>query len=75
MKFLNFAFAFFLTITCLISNAQQGQAPTANTDSIKNKWQDIAYANISQAQKLDIYLPNDGKGPFPSNSLNSWGCF
>ena len=62
MKFLTFAFVFFLANTSLVSNAQEGEV---NTDSIKNKWQDIAYANISQAQKLDIYLPNGGNGPFP----------
>lgn len=26
---------------------------------------DIAYANISEKQKLDIYLPDNGDGPFP----------
>jgi acetyl esterase/lipase len=26
---------------------------------------DVPYAGISQAQKLDIYLPPEGKGPFP----------
>jgi acetyl esterase/lipase len=31
----------------------------ANTDQIKNKWFDLAYATQSPAQKLDIYLPND----------------
>ena len=38
---------------------------TANTDYIKRKWIDIAYANQSQAQKLDIYLPDEGDGPYP----------
>ena len=33
--------------------------------SIKNKFTDIAYANKSETKKLDIYLPNGGKGPFP----------
>ena len=37
----------------------------ANTDSIKNKFLDIPYASKSSAQKLDIYLPNKGSGPFP----------
>jgi len=36
-----------------------------DTDHIKQKWQDIAYAETSEAQKLDIYLPNEGEGPFP----------
>jgi acetyl esterase/lipase len=42
----------------------QGQR-TANTDYIKRKWIDIEYATQSQAQKLDIYLPDEGDGPYP----------
>jgi acetyl esterase/lipase len=29
------------------------------------KWLDLAYADHSPSQKLDIYLPDEGKGPFP----------
>ncbi len=39
--------------------------PIANTDYIKRKWLDIPYASISPTQKLDIYLPEEGEGPFP----------
>ena len=39
--------------------------PPANTDHIKRKFLDIPYAGLSPAQKLDIYLPNEGAGPFP----------
>ncbi|MEP7259058.1 MAG: alpha/beta hydrolase, partial [Flavitalea sp.] len=35
------------------------------TSNIANKWIDLSYAGISQAQKLDIYLPDSGQGPFP----------
>ena len=41
------------------------QPPAANTDHIKRKWLNISYATISPAQKLDIYLPEEGNGPFP----------
>jgi acetyl esterase/lipase len=42
------------------------QMPKAkSTEDIKSKWFDVAYASQSPAQKLDIYLPNDGKGDFP----------
>jgi acetyl esterase/lipase len=34
-------------------------------DGVTRKWLDMAYATASPAQKLDIYLPNQGKGPFP----------
>ena len=41
------------------------QPPSANTGNIKKKWLNISYATISPAQKLDIYLPEEGNGPFP----------
>ena len=37
----------------------------ANTDHIERKWLDVAYATASPAQKLDIYIPDEGDGPFP----------
>jgi acetyl esterase/lipase len=39
--------------------------PEANTDDIERKMFDIPYAALSPAQKLDIYWPAEGKGPFP----------
>jgi acetyl esterase/lipase len=39
----------------------EGQPPT----HIRRKWLDIAYADVSPAQRLDLYLPNVGEGPFP----------
>ncbi len=41
------------------------QAQKADISGIRNKYLDIAYATVSEAQKLDIYLPEDGEGPFP----------
>ena len=41
------------------------QPTAANTDNIKRKWLNISYATISPAQKLDIYLPDEGEGAFP----------
>ena len=37
----------------------------ADTSSIKTQSLDVAYADASESQKLDIYLPNSGSGPFP----------
>jgi acetyl esterase/lipase len=46
--------------------AQRGGAmATVDTSAIKTKWLDVPYAAVSAAQKLDIYLPNSGTGPFP----------
>jgi acetyl esterase/lipase len=39
--------------------------PPVNTDHIKRKFLDVPYASLSPAQKLDIYLPDEGEGPFP----------
>jgi len=41
------------------------QPPSANTSFVQKKWLDVAYASTSAAQTMDIYLPNEGPGPFP----------
>lgn len=38
---------------------------TANIDKINRKFLDVEYDIKSQSQKLDIYLPEVGEGPFP----------
>jgi acetyl esterase/lipase len=45
--------------------AIEGSPPPADTSHIKRKFLNIPYAEISPAQQLDIYLPDEGKGPFP----------
>jgi acetyl esterase/lipase len=39
--------------------------PEADVSFIKRKFLDIPYANTSKTQKLDIFLPEMGDGPFP----------
>ena len=39
--------------------------PPMDPSHIKRKWLDIPYADKSPLQKLDIYLPDKGDGPFP----------
>jgi acetyl esterase/lipase len=41
------------------------QIPMADVSHIQRKWLDSPYASLSPAQKLDIYLPDEGEGPFP----------
>jgi acetyl esterase/lipase len=41
------------------------QIPKADVSYIDRKWLDLPYANLSNAQKLDIYLPEEGGGLFP----------
>lgn len=36
-----------------------------DVSNIKRKWLDLSYADHSRAQKLDVYLPDHGSGPFP----------
>ena len=39
--------------------------PQMDTSQLHRKWLDVAYASQSPTQKLDIYLPQNGDGPFP----------
>ena len=41
------------------------EPPRADTRRIRRKWLDLAYADRSPSQKLDLYLPDEGNGPFP----------
>ena len=44
----------------------QGGAPGGSSlSSVTPAYKDLAYATISAAQKLDLYLPAAGSGPFP----------
>jgi acetyl esterase/lipase len=45
--------------------AVQDMPPAADTSHIRRKFLNIPYADLSPAQQLDIYLPDDGEGPFP----------
>ncbi|MGL6131818.1 MAG: alpha/beta hydrolase fold domain-containing protein, partial [Fusobacteriaceae bacterium] len=52
---------------CFISTEAPRIASKTNlkTDSIKTKYLNIPYQNVKNSKKLDIYLPNEGNGPFP----------
>ena len=52
----------YVLCNCSEASAQPG---SSNTAGITRKWMDISYAHASAAQKLDIYLPENGEGPFP----------
>lgn len=45
--------------------AVEMQPPPAYTHHVSRRHLDIPYANLSLSQKLDIYLPKKGEGPFP----------
>lgn len=42
---------------------------------ITQKLLDVAYAGIPEAQKMDIYLPPEGNGPFPCIAFIHGGAF
>ncbi len=41
------------------------EPPKLDVSSFKNKTLDLAYAPLFDSEKLDIYLPEEGQGPFP----------
>lgn len=47
----------------------------AKTDHIARKMFDLSYADLSPAQKLDIYWPAEGIGPFPVILVIHGGAF
>lgn len=49
----------------MINKNGSGDLQIINVSNIKNKYLDIPYADASDEQKLDLYLPETGKGPFP----------
>ncbi len=51
------------------------EVPDAKTDHIHRKMFDLSYANLSPAQKLDLYWPAEGNGPFPVILVIHGGAF
>ena len=52
-------------LVALASWACPAQMRGPDVSGIKNKFLGLPYAEVSDAQKLDIYLPEEGEGPFP----------
>ncbi len=46
-----------------------------DVSKVKRKWLDVAYAAQSPSQVLDIYLPEEGEGPFPTYIFIHGGAF
>lgn len=45
--------------------AVEDAPPLAYTNHVRRRYLDVPYANLSLSQKADIYLPDEGEGPFP----------
>jgi acetyl esterase/lipase len=58
-----------IIVVALISSSCGGQSVmpggSGTFASVDPTYTDLAYATISDAQKLDLYLPTTGNGPFP----------
>ncbi len=54
---------------------EEFQIPTADVSHIRRKWLDVTYAPTSAVQQLDIYLPEEGGGPFPVLFYTHGGAF
>ena len=53
---------------------QERRLPPIQTH-IKRKFLNIPYASLSPSQKLDVYLPDEGEGPFPVIMAFHGGAF
>lgn len=51
------------------------EVPDAKTDHLQRKMFDLSYADLSAAQKLDLYWPDEGNGPFPVILVIHGGAF
>lgn len=49
--------------------------PMMDVSGIKRKFLDVSYSTQSPNQKLDIYLPDEGEGPFPTIVYAHGGAF
>ena len=36
-----------------------------DSGSIRRRWENVPYASLHERERMDIYLPNEGEGPFP----------
>ncbi|SHI06434.1 Acetyl esterase/lipase [Sporobacter termitidis DSM 10068] len=51
------------------------EKPILDVSEIRRKFLEIPYANASPSQRLDIYLPPEGDGPFPAIIFVHGGAF
>ncbi len=59
----------------LIEPEDPSGSDMVNVSGITHKWLDVPYASQSPSQVLDIYLPEEGDGPFPTYIFIHGGAF
>ena len=52
-----------------------GSQGEVDVSGIRRKWLDVPYASQSPSQKLDIFLPEEGEGPFPTLIFMHGGAY
>lgn len=72
-------------ITVPVTPSDKGTTPAQNTEveispsidpkNIIQKWLDVPYASVSSIQTMNIFLPNEGEGPFPVIIMIHSGAF
>jgi acetyl esterase/lipase/acylphosphatase len=61
-----FVYSVFISLFGLVSFVSfQSMSFGNQTVQIQPNWKDLSYAKIGDKEKLDIYLPAEGKGPYP----------
>ena len=59
----------------LIEPADPSGSDMVDVSGVKRKWLDVPYAPQSPSQVLDVYLPEEGDGPFPAYIFIHGGAF
>jgi len=59
----------------LIEPEDPSGSDMVDVSGVKRKWLDVPYASESPSQVLDIYLPEEGDGPFPTYVFIHGGAF
>lgn len=59
----------------LIEPEDPSGSDMVDVSNVKRKWLDVPYAADSPSQVLDIYLPEEGEGPFPTYIFVHGGAF
>lgn len=62
-------------VGCNSSSSTTSTSTDTSTVITTRTWTDVAYASTSSSQKMDIYLPSTGTGPFPTVIWVHGGAF
>ena len=59
----------------LIEPEDPSGSDMVDVSGVTRKWLDVPYGTLSPSQRLDIYLPEEGDGPFPAYIFIHGGAF